>query len=276
MKLIVHNRPAHAWTGGREPIADQTWLVLLHGAQNDHSVWALQGRWFAHHGWNVLALDLPGHGRSEGPPPDTIEGYADWVAAALEAANIDRAAVAGHSMGSLIALELAGRDMSPVDHLILIGTAYPMVVSEHLLQAARERLPEAIDMITAWSHSGWGQKPQAPAPGSFLNWAARRLMQRVAARHGSEILANDFAACNAYQGGLEAAGRVRCPSSLILGGRDIMTPPSRARDLANTLPASRQVVIAQAGHSLMTETPDAVLDALRDSLIQTEPRRRLT
>jgi pimeloyl-ACP methyl ester carboxylesterase len=131
-------------------------------------------------------------------------------------------------------------------------------------------------MITAWSHSGWGQKPQAPAPGSFLNWAARRLMQRVAARHGSEILANDFAACNAYQGGLEAAGRVRCPSSLILGGRDIMTPPSRARDLANTLPASRQVVIAQAGHSLMTETPDAVLDALRDSLIQTESRRRLT
>ena len=109
MRIEVDGVPAYAYTGGcafdpRQPVA-----VFVHGAQHDHSVWILQSRYLAHHGWSVLAFDLPGHGRSAGMPLASVEAMAAWLLAALDAAGVDRAALAGHSMGSLIALEAAGR-----------------------------------------------------------------------------------------------------------------------------------------------------------------------
>ena len=254
---------AYAYTGGREPASGQPWIVFVHGAQNDHSVWGLQSRWFAYHGWNVLAVDLPGHGRSDGPSRTTIEAYADWLADLLSQHGIEEPALVGHSMGSLIALELAGREGFQARALVLVGTAWPMQVSPALLQAAHDHPLQAIDMITAWSHSGWAQKPQSPGPGAYINWGARRLMQRVLAQHGPDVLPNDFAACNAWQGAPTRAAAVHCPVSLIVGEADIMTPPKSARTLADSFPGCTWHRITGAGHALMSEAPAAVLSAIR-------------
>src|SRR6478609_2739920 len=116
----VHGAPAYAYTGGKPFAAEQPTVVFLHGAQNDHSVWALQSRYFAWHGWNVLAVDLPGHGRSGGPALATVEAMADWVLALLDAAGAAKAVLVGHSMGSLIALEAAHRAPDRVSGLALL------------------------------------------------------------------------------------------------------------------------------------------------------------
>ena len=268
MDIILNDRRAYAYTGGRPFDATRRVAVFIHGGQNDHSVWALQTRWFAHHGWSVLALDLPGHGNSDGPPLTSIAAMADWVAAWLSTLGIERAALVGHSMGTLIALELAGRDKAPVSAIALLGAAVPMAVSDTLLAATREDPAAAIDMITAWSHSGWAQKPQAPGPGAYLNWGGRRLMQRIAARHGADVLPTDFAAVNAFQDGLACAERVDCPALLIMGGRDVMTPPKATKTLAAALKDVRSVTLPEAGHAMMGEAPDAVLSALAQFLNQ--------
>lgn len=262
MLLQVDGRSAYAYTGGRPFDAAGPVVAFVHGAQHDHSVWILQSRWLAHHGWSVLAVDLPGHGRSDGPPLDSVEAMAQWLLAALSAAGVERAHLVGHSMGSLVALEAAGRAPGRIAGLGLVGTAYPMRVSDALLAAAREDEPRAFDMINAWSHSGLTHQPGCPGPGFSVFVQNRRLMERQ--RPGT--LSVDFAACNAYANGFEAAASAKCPALLVLGARDLMTRPSAAAGLAERLPGSRVVKVPDAGHALMAERPDAVLDALRGFL----------
>src|SRR3979490_263248 len=137
MHLSVNGIDTFVATGGREFDSSLPAIVLLHGAGFDHTVWALHSRWFAHHGFGVLAPDLPGHGRSSGAPLPTIADMADWTAALLDAAGAAKAQLVGHSMGSLIALETAARHPSKVSPLSLIGTAATMTVGPELLQAAQ-------------------------------------------------------------------------------------------------------------------------------------------
>lgn len=257
--------PAYAYTGGRPFDPALPCVVFIHGALNDHSVWTLLARWFAHHGHAVLAVDLPGHGRSGGAPLPSIEALADWLVAALDAAGAAQAALVGHSMGSLIALEAAARAPARVSRLVMIGTAYPMKVSDALLSTSRDDPLRAIDMVNAFSHSGFAAKPSYPGPGSWLHGADRALMRRVQAGQAAvNLFHHDFGVCNAYAGGIEAAGQVPCPSHLILGERDQMTTPKQAREIAQALKA--QVHTVPAGHTLMAEAPEATLAALRLAL----------
>ncbi|PMS15401.1 alpha/beta hydrolase [Trinickia dabaoshanensis] len=265
MNLTVQGKIAYAYTGGKRFDAALPTAVFIHGAQHDHSVWALQSRYFAHHGWNVLALDLPGHCRSEGPAKTTIEALADWLAQVLDAAGAERALVIGHSMGSLVALDFAGRYPERALGAALVASAVPMAVSDALLDAALNREPEAIDLVNRWSHSSIAAKPSCPGPGFWLHGVNQRLMERVAARGEPRLFHTDFAACNSYAAGLERAAQVRCPVRLVLGAKDMMTPARATRALVDTLKgagAAVDVVTLDAGHALMSEQPDATLDAL--------------
>jgi pimeloyl-ACP methyl ester carboxylesterase len=261
MLYDVQGAPAYAYTGGKPFIPEQPTIVFLHGAQNDHSVWALQSRWFAHHGYNVLAVDLPGHGRSGGAALATVEAMADWVLALLDAAGAGQALLAGHSMGSLIALEAAHRAPGRIGGLALLGTTFPMKVSDSLLAASKDALESAIDMVNIWSHSGPLPRPSCPAPGFSVTGMSRRLMQRLARQNPAQLFHTDFSACNAYANGAAAAAGVRCPVLFILGTRDLMTPPRSAQALTAALKHGR-IVTVDAGHAMMAEQPDAVLDAL--------------
>ncbi|MCC2959310.1 alpha/beta hydrolase [Massilia sp. IC2-278] len=261
MQLDLNGHSAYAYTGGKAFDRALPTVVFIHGAQNDHSVWGLQSRWFAHHGYGVLAVDLPGHGRSGGPALASVEAMADWLLALLDAAGVRRALLAGHSMGSLVALEAAARAPGRVRGLAMLGTTWPMKVSDSLLATSRDDEDAAIDMVNIWSHSGIAQKPSSPGPGFSVMGGARRLMQRMSAINPDALFHTDFAACNAYANGEAAAGAVRCPAVFIFGARDMMTPPRSTKALTGAI-AHGKVVTVDAGHSLMAEQPDAVLDAL--------------
>lgn len=259
--------PAYAYTGGKSFDASLPCVVFIHGALNDHSVWTLLARWFAHHGHTVLAVDLPGHGRSGGAPLASVEAGADWLLALLGALGVARASLVGHSMGSLIALEVAARAPARVNRLVMVGTAYPMTVSAALLETARDQPLRAIDMVNVFSHSGIAAKPSFPGPGTWLHGASRALMRRVqAGQRELNLFHHDFGVCDRYAGGVDAAAKVVCPVTLVLGERDQMTGPKQAATLARALGA--RVVTVAAGHSMMAEAPDAVLAALRAALAE--------
>ncbi len=265
MQLNINKHTAYAYTGGKNFDPNLPTVVFIHGAQNDHSVWGLQTRYFAHHGYSVLAVDLPGHGRSDGPALDSVEAMADWLNALLDAAGVRNVILIGHSMGSLIALEAASRQAKRVAGVALVGTAYPMKVSTALLDAARDREPAAIDMVNIWSHSSIAQKPSAPGPGFYVPGGSRRLMQRVSQRNPGKVFFTDFSACNAYANGEQAAASLAaqgCAALFLLGLKDMMTPAKAAATLQAQLPQAQVVKLEACGHALMAEQPDRVLDAL--------------
>jgi pimeloyl-ACP methyl ester carboxylesterase len=268
MKLDVNGRSAHIYTGGKPFDPTLPCIVFVHGALHDHSVWTLLARWFAHHGHGVLAVDLPGHGQSYGPPLPSVEATADWLLALLDAADVQQAALAGHSMGSLIALEAAARAPQRVPRLIMIGTAYPMKVSDALLSTAREQPLKAIDMVNAFSISTHAAKPSYPGPGMWLHGSNRALMRRTLASGGTtdgrNLFEHDFRVCDAYAGGLEAAARVTAPVTFVLGRHDQMTSPKSTRDIAAALKA--KLVTLDSGHNMMAEAPEAMLEAVRAAM----------
>lgn len=265
MELTVQGRRAYAYTGGKEFDPKLPCIVFLHGALHDHSVWTLLARWFAHHGHAVLAVDEPGHGRSEGPPLPDVEALADWTWALLDAAGVQQAALVGHSMGSLVALEAAGRAPERAETLVMIGTAYPMKVSSALLETARDAPLKAIDMVNAFSIGSHATKPGYPGPGMWLHGSNRALMRRVqAGQRELNLFHHDFSVCDRYAHGLEAAAAVTCPVFFVLGSADQMTSPKVTREIATALKA--RIHTLPCGHSLMLEQPDGVLDALRSAL----------
>jgi pimeloyl-ACP methyl ester carboxylesterase len=261
MKLMLNGHEAYAYTGTKPFNAAQPTLVFVHGALNDHSVWQLQSRWFAHHGYNVLAVDLPGHTRSGGPACQTVEAYADWVLAFTRAAGAENFAMVGHSMGSLISLECTTRAPERVTHLALCATAYPMTVSPELLQTSLDDPQKAMRIVNVWSHSTLAAKPSAPGPGAWTYGGALRLMQHVQGDNVS-LFHNDFSACNAYANGEMAAAKVTCPTRFIIGSKDAMTPPRATKTLQALMPHAG-VTTLHCGHDMMSEQPDGVLQALR-------------
>ena len=278
MLVNAQGHDAYCYTGGKPFDTTLPTVVFIHGAQNDHSVWILQTRYFAHHGWSVLAVDLPGHGRSQGAPLTTIEAMSDWLLALLFAAGVSKALLIGHSMGSLIALETAARTYSSltdstditISAIAMVGSAYPMKVSEALLDAANTDQPVATEMVNKWSHTGFVQKPSSPGPGFYVLGGSQRLMERMTQldqrnpakqADADSVFHSDFVACNSYQSGEAAAQRIRCPTLFLLGKRDVMTPPKAATMLMNAMPEAK-VTLIDSGHALMAEQPDAVLDHL--------------
>jgi len=256
--LRVDGSATYAYSGARALDPARPTVVFVHGAVNDHSVWALQSRYFAHHGWNALAVDLPGHGRSGGAALPRVEAIADWIVALLDAAGVPRAALVGHSLGSLATLDAAARHPDRVTKIALLGTAAPMPVSDLLLDLAKAGDHVAYELITGWSYSAGKQLGGNRVPGMWLTGNAMRLMER--ARPG--VLHADLLACHTYAAGLQAAATVRCPALVVVGERDLMAPPKAAQALIATLPERRVVALPGCGHALMAEEPDAVLDAL--------------
>lgn len=254
MEISVHGQTAYAHTGGRPFDPSQIAVVLVHGAGMDHTVWSLQSRYLAHRGLSVLAVDLPGHGRSAGAPLAGIAEQADWLLALLDALGLERAVLVGHSMGALAALDAAGRAPARVAGLVLLGAAERMPVHPDLLALAANGDREAIELVIGWGHGPRGHVGGCETPGLALLPLARRLMQSV--RPGA--LGVDLAACNAYTDAAERAAAVTCPALLVLGAADRMTPAKAGRALAARIRGAEAVVLPAIGHMLMGEAPEPV------------------
>ncbi|CAK0745565.1 Alpha/beta hydrolase [uncultured Gammaproteobacteria bacterium] len=263
LELPLASGPVWAATGGRRfnppsPAHPLPAVLFLHGSGMDHTTWTPQARWFAHHDRTVLAPDLPGHGRSAGPAITSVGGLAEMVICLLDAAGLAQVALVGHSLGALVALEAAAHFPDRVRAIGLIGVGPVMPVNPILLDAALNDLPQAAAMITAWAFGARASFGPAPTPGQALTGIGRRILgsSRPGALHA------DLTACNTYCDGLSAATRVRCPTVLILGEHDRMSPVKVGRTLAAAIVGSRTVVVPATGHMLPVEAPNAVLDAL--------------
>jgi pimeloyl-ACP methyl ester carboxylesterase len=258
VQLQINGKLAFAYTAAHALDPARRTIVFVHGAGLDHSWWGLQSRYFGYHGFNVLALDLPGHGRSDGPPLGSIGEMADWVGNVLAEQKLPSASIVGHSMGALVALELAARHPERVEKIALIGIAYPMKVSDALLEAARRNDQAAYDMDTIWAHAPQVPFGGNPNPGMWMYGDTLARLSRLA----PGVLHSGLKACNDYAAGLESAAKIKCPALFVLGARDVMTPPRSAQVLINKIEKSTTIRIATSGHSLMAEAPDATLNAL--------------
>jgi len=262
MWIDVEGARVYAQTGGMpfEPTAPVA--VLMHGAGLDHTIWQQQTRYLAHHGPSVLALDLPGHGRSEGDPKKTIEDLADWTVHLLDAAGVGKATLGGHSMGALGALETAARHGERIAALILAGATPAMPVHQDLLDAATANDHRAVEFITGWGFGTSAHRGGNIAPGIWMMGGGARLLERT--RPG--VIGIDLASCADYQNGLAAAGAVSCPTLLLLGQTDRMTPPRNAQSLQEAIPDCRTVILPDTGHMMMIEAPRDCLKAMASFL----------
>lgn len=263
MRIPVDGSEVYVQDGGHAHEAGRPAVILIHGAGMDHTVWQQQSRYLAHHGWNVLAVDLPGHGLSGGAPLESVEALADWAVRLLDAAGIGQAALIGHSLGALTALEAAARHPGRVTRLALLGVTPAMPVHDDLLAAAKSGDPLAVELIIGWGFGKQAHKGGNIAPGIWMMGGGGRLLE-----HGRPgVLGADLGAANAYAGGLAAAGKVTCPTLLLLGRADRMTPVRGAAPLQEAIADCRTVVLPAAGHMMMIEAPRETLQALTGFLL---------
>nr|WP_315229721.1 alpha/beta hydrolase [uncultured Limnohabitans sp.] len=261
---------AYAYTGGKAFDAAKPTIVFIHGVLNDHSVWILQSRYLAHHGFNVLAVDLPGHCRSGGDAPVSVEEAAQFIEALLNAAGVEKAALVGHSWGSLIALETAARLKNRITHLALVGTAFPMKVSPALIDASLNAPMKALQMVNVFSRATLAAPPSALGPGTWVYGASMALGRRVLASNTAvNVFHRGFVACDSYANGLTAMDAVTCPVLFLLGATDQMTTPKAAKPLIEQAKAGGKtysVVNVPMGHHQMSESPEETLQALKTFL----------
>ena len=254
-KRVAYARGGVPWRASRSTLA------LLHGAGGDRTVWALQARALAHDGWNVLALDLPGHGQSEDVAGLTsIEDLSRWLRSVLKALDVERVALAGHSMGACVALTFAASFPEVTKALALLGTASSMPVNEALLNDTLHAHRRALDMIESFAHGTNAKIGRSPNPGVSTLGAADALMRRCV----PSVLHRDFSLCNAWSAE-KLIPQVSAPSLVISGKHDRMTPAKRGMQLAESLgrytACSHRLL--DSGHMLMGEAPRETMLALR-------------
>lgn len=259
MYITIDNTDYYAYTGTRELDKNLDAVVFLHGASMDHTVWSHQSRYFAYHGYNVAALDLPGHKFSQGALLSAVEDMAQWlntVIGMIPAAGIH---LVGHSMGSLVVLQAAAdfnHTKQKLKSLSLVGFSYPMSVTPQLMDAARNNPDQAYSMMTQWSHAS--RVGGEPVPGF---WSAGMQMSMMKNSPEGSIHCN-LQACDNYEGGEAAFEKVTCPILFISGKLDRMAPARLAKTQAERNVLAEITMIPGCGHNIMSESPDGVLDAL--------------
>ena len=262
MEALIDGRVVRCATGGRGLDGDEPGVVLVHGAGGDRTVWQLQTRWIAHHGYRAAAVDLPGHGGSDGPALASIAEMGQWLANAVDALGLAPAHLVGHSMGTFVVLEAAAQRPEAARSLVLLGTAGAMPVHPALQAAADADDPLAGRLITSWGIGSRAHTGGHASPGMWLIGANTSLLDR--ARPG--VLANDLAACGTYDGAETAAARVQCRVTLVLGREDKMTPNKRALAMIDAFDDAGTVYLDRVGHFLQIESPIPVRQAIAEAL----------
>jgi pimeloyl-ACP methyl ester carboxylesterase len=231
--------------------AERPTLLLIHGAGGRHLDWPAKVRFLPE--TTVYALDLPGHAQSEGPGRDTIDAYADDVAAFMEAVGLERVVLVGHSMGGAIALTLALRRTPQVVGLVLVGTSARLRVGEIILDNILPNFPKALDLIFKFAWSSQARPVQVGL--------AKRLMRE----NGPEVVYGDFWACHHFDVRARL-GEITLPTLVLSGAADQMTPAKFGQALAAGIPGAKFVVIDRVGHFLMQEAPERVAGEIKQFL----------
>jgi pimeloyl-ACP methyl ester carboxylesterase len=241
----------HEYKGSGE--GQRSAVVLIHGAGGTHLYWPPELRRLP--AYRVLALDLPGHGKSTGHGLQSIAAYAQAVEDWLLALGLHSAVFVGHSMGGAIALMLALEHAEHVNGLVLLAAGARLKVSPKLLEnaASQTTYQNAVNMVTGWSF-GSGASPR------LKELAAQRMAET---RFG--VLYGDFVACNNFDE-TERIKQINQPVLVVCGSEDRMTPLCQSQFLAEHIPGATLKTIPGAGHMVMLEKPQPVVDSLLNFL----------
>ncbi len=267
MIVEINGEQVFAGTGGRAYDRERPAVVFLHGSGLDHTFWSLHTRFFAFRGYSVVAPDFPGHSLSGGEPLRSIEDMAEWLHVVLDSLGAERVSLVGHSQGCLVALEYAARYQAQLRSLSLIASGLATPVNPALIEAAEHAPDKAVNLMTGWGFGPAGQKHLGPVPGNAMLVNGWKVM-----RHNAPAgLAADLNACDAYQGGAQAAAGIASPVQVIVGALDRMAPRKATEALIAALPAPEVTRIPGTGHMVPVETPDACRHALGTFVFKHNP-----
>lgn len=268
MKFKVRNKIVFASTGGRTFDKNKPVIIFVHGSGLSHITWVLQTRYFAFHGYSVLAVDLPGHGYSEGPSLTTMEEMGDWISDVIDASDINEVSLVGHSQGCLVTIETASRYPDKVKSLSLMGGGGVIPMNPELLDLAESGNPKAVDLMMDWAHGPAGHFGGHVVPGLYHINIGGTIVHNGSIK---DALGVDFRACDNYKNGFEAAKKIQCPTLNILGEYDRMIPVKEGQKLASNIPNSEVVIIPKCGHMILLEEAGQALTALKRFIKKNHP-----
>ena len=243
MKIAIQNKSVYASDAGQGIESSKDTIVFLHGSGLSHIVWSLTEQFFSNKNFNVLSIDLPGHGNSDGPCLDSIEKIADWLEKVFDELKLKNIILVGHSQGCLEALEYSFKYKDRLKKIVFIGGSYRMPVNKDLIDLALNGDSDAVKLMMKWSFEG-SKKFIAGNP-------IERIIQSPS--DIKEILAVDLIACNNYANGTESAEAINCPTMLIFGNLDKMVNLEVGKKFANIVQNSTSHIIDGCGHMIMIE-----------------------
>ena len=243
MIITIENKSVYASDAGQGIDSSKDTIVFLHGSGLSHIVWSLTEQFFLNKNFNVLSIDLPGHGNSEGPCLDTIEKIADWLEKVFKGLKLKSLILVGHSQGCLEALEYSFRFKDRLKKMVFVGGSYRMPVNKELIDLALDGDSDAVKLMMKWGYEG-SKKFIGGNPVEKIIQSPRDI---------SEILAVDLIACNNYQNGSDAAKAINCPAMFILGELDKMTNLESGKKFASIVKNSTTHIIDGCGHMIMIE-----------------------
>lgn len=262
MKFQICGNEVYASTGGRDHADGQPFLIFLHGAGSSHVVWTQQSRSFAYNGYNVLAVDFPGHNLSAGEPLASVEDQAEWLIEVMDHLGIEKATLVGHSQGGLVALETVGRMPDRVEKIVFVATAAAIPVNDMLIKSA-----ESTEGLAKAAMTAWGLGPEAHHHGNTVPGLSHAGMGlRIMDKNDAGVLRTDLIACNEYKNGEQLAAKTGCKTLCVFAGNDKMTPLKFGKKLADTLPDNTLHVLKDSGHYLPVEYPNELNEFMRDFL----------
>jgi len=271
MKLKVNNKEVFASTGGQPFDKNKPLIVFVHGSGLSHITWVLQTRYFAFHGYSVLAIDLPGHGHSEGPSLKSIEEQAKWISDVIDEVGMTEASLVGHSQGCLITMECSAQFPDKIKSLSLMGGAAAIPMNPELLDLAERGETKAVDLMMDWAHGPAGHFGGHAVPGLHHINIGGAIINNGSVKNALGV---DFRACNNYKNGFEAAKKVKCPTINILGDKDKMCPVKEGKKLAGSIVGSQVEIIPNCGHMILLEEADKALAILKKFITANHPSNR--
>ena len=243
MIFQLENKNIHASDSGQGIDINKDTIVFLHGSGLSHIVWSLAEQFFSSKNYNVLSIDLPGHGNSDGPCLDSVEKIADWMEKVFDKLKLKNLILVGHSQGCLEILEYSSRYKERLKKLVFVGGSNKMPVHPDLIELAQSGHSDAVKLMMKWGYEG-SKKFIGGNPVEKIIQSPRDI---------SEILAVDLNACNNYSNGSEAAKVIDLPSMLIFGELDKMVNLEEGKKFSNLIKNSTTHVIKGCGHMIMIE-----------------------
>ena len=243
MIIEVENKKVFASDAGQSFDKNKETIVLLHGSGQSHVVWSLTEQYLSSLGYNVLTIDLPGHGNSEGKSLKSIEEIADWLDKVVKKIGVSQLTILGHSQGSLVSLEYYFKFPKKIKKLVFVAGAYEIPVNKSLIDLSLSGDMESLNLMMKW---GYGHSKQ---------FIGGNPLQKIlnSTREVREVLAVDLIACNNYKNGMKAVKSVKCPTFFVFGELDKMIKLEKGKKFADLISGSKVHVIKNCGHMIVLE-----------------------